>query len=127
MVQSYQGANVHFVGFCDKDTLKKYYRAADCMAFPTREDIWGLVINEAMANGLPIVSTDKCIAALELVGDAGYIVPSDDTSALYTAINKVIENIDVQENMSRKALEKSKNYTIENMARVHLEIFDRNK
>ena len=78
LVEEYQGANIHFVGYCDKEILKQYYRAADCMAFPTREDIWGLVITEALANGLPIVSTDMCIAALELVEDAGYIVPSDD-------------------------------------------------
>lgn len=127
LVQSHQGAKVHFVGFCDKDTLNRYYRAADCMAFPTREDIWGLVINEAIANGLPVVSTDRCIAALELVGDAGYIVPSDDVNALYTAINRVIENIDVQDNMAKKACDKARGYTIENMAYVHMEIFERNK
>ena len=44
-----------------------YYQAADMLVFPTREDIWGLVINEAMANGLPTVSTDKCVAALEMI------------------------------------------------------------
>lgn len=126
LVQTYQGANIHFVEFCDKDTLRMYYRAADCMAFPTREDIWGLVVNEALANGLPVVSTDKCIAALELVGDAGYIVPSEDVDALYMAINKVIKNEDVQENMSRKACEKAREYTIENMVRAHIHIFDEN-
>lgn len=118
--------NVHFIKFCDSNTLKKYYGAADCMAFPTREDIWGLVINEALANGLPIVSTDKCIAALEIVGDAGIIVPSDDAEKLCDALGKIIENADEQKQLSEKALMRAKEYTIENMARVHVDIFDEN-
>lgn len=43
--------NVHFVGFQKKEALSRYYRAADLFVLPTREDIWGLVINEAMAYG----------------------------------------------------------------------------
>ena len=39
-------SNVHFVGFKAKEELKKYYKAADLFVLPTREDIWGLVINE---------------------------------------------------------------------------------
>lgn len=41
--------NVYFVGFKTKDQLKQYYKAADLFVLPTREDIWGLVVNEAMA------------------------------------------------------------------------------
>lgn len=41
--------NVHFVGFKRTDELAKYYQSADLFVFPTREDVWGLVINEAMA------------------------------------------------------------------------------
>lgn len=126
LLQEYQVRNVHFIKFCDATTLRKYYRAAECMAFPTREDIWGLVINEALANGLPVVSSDKCIAALELVRDAGYIVPSDEVDALYLAIQKVINNIQLQEEMSENARKRAKDYTIENMARVHMEIFEKN-
>ena len=122
----YKGANVHFVEFCDKETLKKYYQVAECMAFPTREDIWGLVINEAFANGLPIVSTDKCIAALELVGEAGIIIRSEDEKMLCEAISKILGNEDVQKNMSRLAIEKATKYTIEKMAYKHIKIFDEN-
>lgn len=125
LINEYQVKNIHFVGFSDKETLNMYYRVADCMAFPTRSDVWGLVINEAMANGLPIVSTDKCIAALEIVNDAGYIVPSDDVNSLYMAINNIIENPSIQKNMSEKALKKAKEYTIEHMANMHITIFDK--
>lgn len=121
-----QGAQIHFIGFSDKETLKQYYRAADCMAFPTREDIWGLVINEALSNGVPIVSTDRCIAALELVNDAGFIIPSGDEVALYDAVCSLIYNIELQQNMSKNALKNARVYTIEKMANVHMKIFESN-
>lgn len=44
-------SNVHFIGFRSKEELKEYYMASDLFVLPTREDIWGLVINEAMAYG----------------------------------------------------------------------------
>ena len=43
--------SVHFVPFQEKESLKRYYIAADAFVLPTREDIWGLVVNEAMAFG----------------------------------------------------------------------------
>lgn len=119
-----QNKNIHFVAFCNPSTLRRYYRIADCMAFPTREDIWGLVINEALSNRLPIVSSDKCVAASEILGDAGYIVPSDDVEALHVAINKVIEDEQAQREMAEKAYKRIQEYTIENMALVHMEIFN---
>ena len=117
--------NVHFVGFQNKETLAKYYQAADVFALPTREDIWGLVINEAMAYGLPVVTTDKCVAGQELVenGINGYLVPVDDHAALARKLNAILTG-DFSA-MGKAALKKIRPYTIENMAKVHVEIFDR--
>ena len=114
--------NVHFVGFQSKESLARYYKAADVFVLPTREDIWGLVINEAMAYGLPVITTDRCVAGLELVesGVNGYIVPVEDAQALAEAIQCVL-NADSQK-MGAASLEKIQPYTIENMARVHAEI-----
>ena len=121
-------SNIHFVGFKLKEELKKYYMAADLFVLPTREDIWGLVINEAMAMGLPVVTTDKCIAGLELIenGVNGYIIPVDDEKAMAEKITYVInENISFP--YGKKSLEKIKNYTIEEMANRHIEILKREK
>ena len=59
--------NVYFIPFQNSDIIELYFKAADLFVFPTREDIWGLVINEAMANALPIITTDRCVAGLELI------------------------------------------------------------
>ncbi len=113
---------VHFVGFQSKEKLQKWYQAADVFVLPTREDIWGLVINEAMGQGLPIITTDKCVAGLELVkkGANGYIVPVEDVPALTYAITRLFAQ-DYRA-MGQKSLELIKPYTIENMAHKHQEI-----
>lgn len=116
--------NVHFIGFLKKDRLAEYYRAADLFALPTQTDVWGLVINEAMAQGLPIVTTDRCVAGLELVasGENGYIIPVDDQEALTKAIDAVLKG-DCRA-MGAASLEKIRPYTIENMAAAHVQIFN---
>ena len=109
--------NVHFLGFMKKEKLLKYYKAADLFVLPTREDIWGLVINEAMAYGLPVVTTDKCVAGLELVEQNvnGYIVPVEDHQKLASGINRILRG-DTQK-MGEISLEKVRPYTIENMVK----------
>ena len=115
---------VQFLGFQKKETLAKFYRAADLFVLPTREDIWGLVINEAMAFGLPVITTDRCVAGLELVEDGvnGYLIPTEDPKALEDRIRRVLESDLLQ--MGQASLDKIRPYTIENMAKVHREIFE---
>jgi len=121
--------NVHFVGFKNKEELKKYYQSADLFVLPTREDIWGLVINEAMSNGLPIISTNRCIAGLELVknGENGFIVPVDDVDALSQKIETILSSEQILETMGKKSLDKIRDYTFEQMAKRHMEIFEKCK
>jgi len=116
--------NVRFVGFMKKEQLLKYYRAADFFVLPTREDIWGLVVNEAMSCALPVITTDRCVAGLELVEDGvtGYIVPVGDADALADRMNQALREDCAA--MGAAALEKVGPYTIENMANVHYRILE---
>lgn len=117
--------NVHFLDFMSKDKLEKYYRTADIFVLPTREDIWGLVVNEALAKGLPVITTNKCIAGLELVEDGknGYIVKSEDIDDFVEKISKFIESDVLLERCAEGALNTAKQYTIEKMAERHMEVF----
>jgi glycosyltransferase involved in cell wall biosynthesis len=116
--------NVHFVGFMKKEKLAEVYRAADLFVLPTREDIWGLVVGEAMAYGLPVITTDRCVAGLELVeeGVSGYIVPVEDVEQLAEKMDAVLSG--PMEAMGAAALERIRPYTIENMARGHAKVFE---
>lgn len=117
--------NVHFVEFKKKEELKEYYRASDIFTLMTVGDVWGLVINEAMACGLPVITTDKCVAGVELVenGVNGYIISVGDDETLASYVEEILNTEGMVENMGKYSLKKIQDYTIENMTRIHLSKF----
>ena len=119
--------NFHFVDFKLKDELKKYYRASDLFVLMTVGEAWGLVINEAMACGLPVITTDKCIAGVELIENdrSGFIVPVGDVDALVDQVNRVLYDKDRLAQMGEQSLSCIRNYTFENMALEHIKILNK--
>lgn len=113
--------DVHCVGFQRPDALRRFYAAGDLLVFPTRGDSWGLVVNEAFAYGLPVVTTDRCVAGLTLVQDGvtGAIVPPDDPVALCGGILRGLGCVNVPEIRAVAA-----EYTIEAMAGRTAEILE---
>lgn len=122
MQKSLNAVNVHFVSFQNKSGLKKYYRAADVSVLMTVKDVWGLVVNEAMANALPVITTDMCVAGLELIKDGvnGYIVPVGNDITVAEKLNEVLLDDKKRLEFSANSLKAIRPYTIENMAKVHL-------
>ena len=119
------GVNIHFIPFMKKEKLDRYYLAADLFVFPTREDIWGLVVVEALAKGVPVITTDKCNAGLELIqsGYNGYVIKKEDPNAMSTAIKKCFENN--LNDMSQNALDSVALYSYSDMAYSHYETLKR--
>jgi glycosyltransferase involved in cell wall biosynthesis len=117
-------SSVHFAGFKSRSELSLYQTAADLFVLPTREDIWGLVINEALAHALPVVTTDRCVAGLELVAknDCGFLVPVGDVDALSAAMNRLLKDPDLLSELQRRALSVAKLHTIERMAHTHAQL-----
>ncbi len=115
---------VTVVDFLPKAELTLYYRAADVFVLPTRYDIWGLVVNEALSNALPVVTTDKCGAGLAMVrdGENGFVVPTDDSAGLAEKLDIALKNCDI---MRESALETAREYTIETMAERTFDILRR--
>lgn len=116
---------VHFVEFQKWDTLKKYYCAADYFVLPTRYDPWGLVVNEAMACGLPVVTTYRCGAGTELVaeGKNGYLYEPEEVETLQRYMRELCADAGLRRRMGQEALLKARDYTIEKMVDRYLEIF----
>lgn len=111
--------HVYLIEYKPKEILFKYYRAADIFVFPTHEDIWGLVINEAMACGLPIISTYMCLGAVELIESQanGILIPDGDIGILHDAIFKCL-SMNLYK-MGCNNIAKIKNYTYENVIKSH--------
>lgn len=66
---------VVFAGFQQADQLPAYYGLASCLVLPSLSETWGLVVNEAMAAGLPVLVSHRCGCVPELVrsGWNGYL------------------------------------------------------
>jgi glycosyltransferase involved in cell wall biosynthesis len=50
--------SVRFFGFHDRDEIKQYYATADLLVLPSRRETWGIVVDEAMCFGLPVITCD---------------------------------------------------------------------
>lgn len=112
--------HVHFLPFKVKNELAKYYAAADVFVILSRGDTWGLVVNEAMSYGLPVVSSDKCVAGIELVENNvnGYVLPLEEEQEIYHAISGLARDADRCRQYGQASLRKIEPYKIENMADV---------
>jgi len=80
---------VQFFGHVSYDQLPGVYRGATMLAMPTLEDEWGVVINEAMAAGLPVLGSRYSQAVEELVshGDTGWTFAPDDPQSVSAALD----------------------------------------
>lgn len=80
-----QGLPVRFLGFLNQSRIALAYRESDCMVLPSDNgETWGLVVNESMASGLPVIVSDQVGCHPDLVADGvtGYTFPCGDSAAL---------------------------------------------
>jgi glycosyltransferase involved in cell wall biosynthesis len=107
---------VQFPGFVHRDELPAYYALAECFVFPTHSDPWGLVVNEAMACGLPIVCSEVAGCAADLVRENGQKVRPGEPSELACALATVASSSSLREMMSLRSWEIIQGYTPERCA-----------
>jgi glycosyltransferase involved in cell wall biosynthesis len=96
---------VRFLGSRPLDALPLYYQLADLFVLPSVEEVWGLVVNEAELAGLPVVVSETCGAAADLVepGVNGYRVPPADVEALHRAVSDILHDAEQTRRMGRES------------------------
>jgi glycosyltransferase involved in cell wall biosynthesis len=84
--------NVHFHGFANQSAMPHLYGACDIFALPSRDEPWGLAINEAMCAELPIVASAEigCVPDLVKEGVNGYTFNAGDVGGLAAALRRLI-------------------------------------
>jgi len=81
-------------GFVNQRELPDWYAAADSLVLPSdSRETWGLVVNEAMAAGLPVIVSDAAGCSVDLVrqGDNGFTYPCGDVAALADRLSAIAE------------------------------------
>ena len=111
--------NIHFIDFVLPDDVKYYYQAADLFVLPSETDVWGLVLNEAMAQGIPVIASDSVMGAYSLIDGNGCMFETYDTEKLAKDIDLCLETA-MNKQMSQRSLEIIRDFTIENMVRKQL-------
>lgn len=114
--------NVRFADFLPYSSLKRYYCAADVFVMTSDSDVWGMVIAEAMANGLPVIATDSCGAAPDLITNEknGFIVPKGDKTKIYEGLKCLLSSKEKCLQFGKNSLSVIKEYTIENEVCDHI-------
>ena len=98
--------NVFFEGFKQIEDLPLYYGISDLFVFPSYTETWGLVINEACASGLPIISSANTGVACELVSrENGALYQRGDVEGLSNCIKRILLNDGVRKTMGEKSKE----------------------
>ncbi|MCM8795462.1 MAG: glycosyltransferase [Candidatus Omnitrophica bacterium] len=113
--------NVIFTGYIPNDLLYRYYAIADIFVLPSiktdkSRESWGVVINEAMNQGLPIIVTEEVGSArsgLVRHGVNGFIVPSRDHFALRSAMEKLLLNEEMRRRFGDSSRQMIKDWSYE--------------
>lgn len=87
---------VRFEGYKQKDDVAKILAAAHCLLFPSRFDVWGLVLVEAMAAGIPCISSVRAGATEDLIQDdvTGFAVDFEEPRRVADRVEWMLDNRD---------------------------------
>jgi glycosyltransferase involved in cell wall biosynthesis len=117
-VAELRSPHVKVVGFVHRDELAAYYALAETFVFPTHTDPWGLVVNEAMACGLPVIASSAGGCVADLVRDTwnGFVVEPKRASELSARISRIAEDSELRAKMCSRSREIISRYSPERCA-----------
>mgnify|MGYP003386218766 CR=1 FL=1 len=121
--------DVVFTGFQQKDALLAYYGLASCLVLPSVSEPWGLVVNEAMAAGLPVLVSHRCGSVPELVraGVNGYVCNPFDIDGMARLMDVISSNKVDSDKMGEASKRIVASYTPETWALTLTDCIDRTR
>jgi glycosyltransferase involved in cell wall biosynthesis len=107
---------IRFCGFAQQEHLATYYALAEVLILPTYTDTWGLVVNEAMACGLPVVLSRVAGCAPDLISDHGHglLIDPGDVARLAAAMQRLIVHPELAAAIGARNLEHISRYSPDN-------------
>ncbi|HEY3423766.1 MAG TPA: glycosyltransferase [Negativicutes bacterium] len=93
------GGDIKFKGYIQHDLLVEEFLTHDIFVFPTRLDVFGLVVAEAVACGMPVICSCRAGAARDLVKDNGFIIDPENVAELTLAMEKLARSPELRSTM----------------------------
>jgi glycosyltransferase involved in cell wall biosynthesis len=116
--------HVHFAGYLERDSaLLDCYAAADVFVFASRTETQGLVLLEAMAQGVPVVSTAELGTRSILVPGSGALVVPEQQQEFAAAVVRVLSDAGVREELAARGRAYARNWSSAAMARRLAELY----
>jgi glycosyltransferase involved in cell wall biosynthesis len=108
-------APISLTGFLNQTEIPKAYGVADALAVPSSEESWGLVVNEAMACGLPVVASNQvgCVPDLVVADRTGYVFECGDMETLSSSLIRLAGDPDLRAHLGQAARERVGRYTVQ--------------
>jgi glycosyltransferase involved in cell wall biosynthesis len=111
-------------GWVDDETLDGLYRAADCFAFPSLAEGFGLPVLEAMVRGAP-VACSNATSLPEVAGDAALLFDPLDVEAIAVSVRRILEDGELAERLRTAGRERARRFSWEESARRTLMCYRR--
>ncbi|MCA9872644.1 MAG: glycosyltransferase family 4 protein [Anaerolineales bacterium] len=115
---------VRWIGFVDEADKPVLYRNAETFVFPSRREGFGLPVLEAMACGVPVV-TSSSTSLPEIVGDAGFTVDPDDARGMAGAIIATVVQENLAAELRQKGQQQAAHFSWKKTATETLLVYDR--
>ena len=107
------GVPIKQLGYLNRRELASVYRSSDLLVLPSMsrpgwEELFGIVLIEAFASGLPVIASD-CTGPAEIVdhGRTGLLIPQGDEEALYQAVKRLCGDARLREEMGQRCREQA--------------------
>jgi glycosyltransferase involved in cell wall biosynthesis len=115
---------VRFTGYIPQDELPLVYNLASLFVYPTIYEGFGIPVLEAMACGVPVISSD--IASLpEIVGEAGILVPAGDLGAYFSAMKLVTDDQDLRGKLIDQGKLRASEFSWERTAQLTQQVYQK--
>ena len=116
--------NVEIIPFLQKEDLEEEYKKCKMLILPTRQECWGLVVNEAASFGTPVVSTNGSGAAVEFLFEKyPFFLAEPGNAENLAGVIKSVWNMETNE-VSDYLIKKSEMYSIEHNVECHMRAFE---
>lgn len=114
--------DIHFINFVKQKDLNAMYSAADLFVFPSLDEGFGLPVIEAMASGTPVITSD-IMSLPEVAGKAAILINPLDTEGLAEAMNKVLTDENLRQDLIGRGLIQSQKFNWTETAKQTKEIY----
>jgi D-inositol-3-phosphate glycosyltransferase len=116
---------VVFLGRRDQDRLPYYYSAAEVLVMPSHYESFGMVALEAMACGTPVIASEVGgLAYLVRDGETGFTIPDQEPEELCEKISWLLNDKQLHQTMSERAVEYAQDYAWEKIAKQIVEVYE---